>query len=171
MAQSLQKLLQPRPPWVVSRAPTQQTLAPVSKSASHGKVQASTFPQTAGASNPSTEKNTNTPDPSSGAVSTVPPPDNATGSHSNVAAGAPPQLAKEHVFLGVRRGMDFRVVDIEVQGLSDFAFFCALKERYAALRGNWRLWVSWWRFVHCDYFVVCLACATYNVIFCKLWFA
>ncbi|KAM0688989.1 hypothetical protein Q7P36_011065 [Cladosporium allicinum] len=72
-AQSLQKLLRPRPPWVISYAPTQQVLAPMSRSASQGKAPTSISPQGAKASGLSSKKHTNTPDPSSGGTSTIPP--------------------------------------------------------------------------------------------------
>lgn len=129
----------------------------MSRSASQGKAPTSISPQGAKASGLSSKKHTNTPDPSSGGTSTIPPLGNATGSYSNATSITPPQQVSEHVFLGVRRGMDYRVVDIEAQGLSDLGFFCTLKQRYAVLRGSWRLWFSWWRFSHCEFFMVCLA--------------
>jgi hypothetical protein len=168
-ARSLQELLRPRPLWVITCDPAPQILASMSKSSTHGNPSTSTSSQAARASGMQGEKHTSTPDPNSGGTSSVPPPENATGSCSNATAVRPPQQVKEHVFLGAQRGMDYPVVDIEVQGLSDFRFFCALKQSYIGLRGNWRLWFSWWRFDHCEFFMVCLAFFLMRPYICCRW--
>ena len=58
----------------------------------------------------------------------------------------------KHVFLGVKRGSDYQVDNIEVQFLNDTQFFHRLKQKYLSLRGWRRNIFSWWRYDHCDFY-------------------
>ncbi|KAF2810898.1 uncharacterized protein BDZ99DRAFT_441534 [Mytilinidion resinicola] len=57
-----------------------------------------------------------------------------------------------YVFLGVRRGDEYKVAEINVHGLGDDQFFKELKAEYYTMKGYlWRLF-SIWKFKHCDFF-------------------
>jgi hypothetical protein len=147
VANSLKELLQPRPSWINATTSTQQS--PASYSAAAKQTSASAPAQSPGILGTTTLKNT-----SPGSGSTALSPGSSTVTHSNTAAFTALPPSEQHVFLGARRGTDFHVVDMEVRDLEDIQFFRDLKRNYAEVRGNWRLWLSWWRFDHCEFFKV-----------------
>jgi hypothetical protein len=59
-----------------------------------------------------------------------------------------------YVFLGVRRGDENRVAEINVHGLGDDQFFEALRVEYYKMKGYLRRYYSIWRYKHCDFFMV-----------------
>ncbi|KAK4910351.1 hypothetical protein LTR49_020958 [Elasticomyces elasticus] len=148
VAHELQVALQPAPSWV--RLLPSHTPASPPGSLPHTSIPA---PATASSSPnaPGSTLATNTPPLSAGSPSTVTTSSTTTGVSTQ---GAPTQLSSqdEHVFLGARRGLDLLIADLQVQSMNDEEFFRRLKHDYTQLHGRLRLWLSWWRFDHCEFF-------------------
>ncbi|KAK5713665.1 hypothetical protein LTR15_011365 [Elasticomyces elasticus] len=91
----------------------------------------------------------NVPSLGSGMASTGTAPPTRTNKQSGQTQSS---TQNEHVFLGARRALDLRIADLQVHGMNDEDFFRRLKYDYRQLRGRLRLWLSWWRFDHCEFF-------------------
>jgi hypothetical protein len=72
---------------------------------------------------------------------------------SGAANNAPVKITG-YVFLGVKRGDENRVAEINVHGLGDDEFFEALRVEYYKMKGYLRRYFSIWRYKHCDFFMV-----------------
>ncbi|KAK5690280.1 hypothetical protein LTR17_026011 [Elasticomyces elasticus] len=146
IASELQAALRPTPSWV--------------------RLLSSNMPATAPGTLPHTSASGTAPSSQHAAGSTPIPstPPLGAGGHSTGTTpstttsvstqGAPTQLRSqdEHVFLGARRGLDLRIADLQVQSMNDEEFFKRLKHDYRQLRGCLRLWLSWWRFDHSEFY-------------------
>ncbi|ORY04774.1 hypothetical protein BCR34DRAFT_591111 [Clohesyomyces aquaticus] len=69
---------------------------------------------------------------------------------SGTANSTPPRMAG-YVFLGVKRGGEHNVAEINVHGLGDDQFFKELRAEYYKMKGYLRRFFSVWRFTHCDF--------------------
>lgn len=57
-------------------------------------------------------------------------------------------------FLAVSQGEDYRLGELEVQGLEDDCFFQHLRAEYFKQRGFLYRWLSIWTYDHCDFVMV-----------------
>ncbi|KAK3621371.1 hypothetical protein LTR56_022835 [Elasticomyces elasticus] len=147
ISNELQVALQPTPSWINVLSTSTPTVRP-------GGVPSASAPSTNAPSQHATGVVAQATVPSSGSgvpgLSATPIPSTAAFSQHGMSTQA--TVTSEHVFLGARRGLDLRIADLQVQSMNDEEFFRRLKYDYRQLRGRLRLWLSWWRFDHCEFF-------------------
>ncbi|KAK5744053.1 hypothetical protein LTR17_002391 [Elasticomyces elasticus] len=147
IANELQVALQPTPAWIKVLSTSTPTVRP-------GGVPSASAPSTKAPSQHAAGVVAQATVPSSGSgvpgMSAAPIP--STAAFTQHGMSTQPTTTSEHVFLGARHGFDLRIADLQVQSMNDEEFFRRLKQDYRHLRGRLRLWLSWWRFDHCEFF-------------------
>lgn len=64
-----------------------------------------------------------------------------------------PNTPNKRILFMVKSGVDYKLAQISVDGLTCHVFFSALREKYFHLRGFLRGWFSVWRYSHCDFYM------------------
>lgn len=80
-----------------------------------------------------------------------PPGSNEAARGGSETADNAPLKMTGYVFLGVKRGVEHSVAEINVHGLGDDQFFKELRAEYHKMKGYLRRFFSVWRFAHCDF--------------------